>query len=595
MNARGGAWPLYALGGVGAALWGVAGWRAAHPPLGRPLAQAIGRITGVDPAAISIGAARLGWPARLTVNHVAAGRWAAARVELDLDPWAALRGHVRLERLRAYDLGDGGGRVARVERAEATLAPGRARVTLRALTLPPGQHWLGGLGVRVGEAGLELEGGALKRLAFAAGQVGALDQLAGVAVRGPDGGWLVRAARPGLQATARVARDELAGRATLDRLALAGLKAPRGVDLGAAEASGTVRFSAARGEGARAVTHLSLANLAFDHPALARRRIGNVAAALDGEVALAGGAVTLRGLRVGVGAAALVLDGRVTPGARFDVVATLPTVGCAALLAAVPRALVPHLDGLVLDGRIAGHARLRGDLSDLGALALDLGGAVGCRARSDAPLADVAALARPNAPTLVRHLAGGRPFPLTPRNPSWRALATLPPRVVRAFLVAEDGRFFVHHGFDLDRIGRALAVDLGERRIDRGASTITQQVAKNLWLSGERTIGRKLEEAVLAWRLEQVLDKRRILELYLNLVELGPGTYGVQDGAERYFGKLPDELSADEAAQLAALLPAPRRGMDAAWHRRYRALAARLPVERIPMPPPPRAVKLTRR
>jgi membrane carboxypeptidase/penicillin-binding protein len=227
---------------------------------------------------------------------------------------------------------------------------------------------------------------------------------------------------------------------------------------------------------------------------------------------------------------------------------------------------------------------------------------LGCRVRADAPLADVAALARPDAPALMRHLVDGHPFPLGPRNPSWRPLPSLPLPVVRAFLVAEDGRFFTHHGFDLDRIGRALAADLGAGRVERGASTITQQVAKNLWLvEGHRTVARKIEEAVLAWRLEQVLGKRRILELYLNLVELGPGVYGLADAAERYFGKLPDELSADEAAQLAALLPAPRRGMDAAWHKRYRALAARLPTEKVPLFPGgvgPRsslAVRLSRR
>jgi monofunctional biosynthetic peptidoglycan transglycosylase len=109
-------------------------------------------------------------------------------------------------------------------------------------------------------------------------------------------------------------------------------------------------------------------------------------------------------------------------------------------------------------------------------------------------------------------------------------------------------------------------------------------------------VARKLEEAVLTWRAEQVVDKRRLLELYLNLIELGPGTYGVAEGAERYFGKEPEELSADEAAQLAALLPAPRRGMDAAWERRYQALKARLPSEKVFIPPeaaPP--VRLSRR
>src|SRR5205807_7746303 len=105
-------------------------------------------------------------------------------------------------------------------------------------------------------------------------------------------------------------------------------------------------------------------------------------------------------------------------------------------------------------------------------------------------------------------------------------------------------------------------------------------------------------EAVLAWRLEQVLDKRRILELYMNLVELGPGVYAIKDASEKYFGKLPEELSSDEAAQLAALLPAPRRGMDASWEKRYRSLAARMPSERVIIPAPPQPnppVKLSRR
>ena len=255
-------------------------------------------------------------------------------------------------------------------------------------------------------------------------------------------------------------------------------------------------------------------------------------------------------------------------------------------MASLPRALVPHLDGLVLDGEIGGRVQVSGDADDATALTLDVEGENGCRVRSDAPLADVASLVRPDAPALARHTVEGQLVPLTPKNPSWRALDSLPPQLVRAFLVSEDGRFFSHHGFDVDRIGHALAADLDAGRFDRGASTITQQVAKNLWLGDERTLGRKLEEAVLAWRLEQVLDKRRILELYMNLVELGPGVYGVQDASEKYFGKLPDELTADEAAQLAALLPAPRRGMDAFWHKRYLALAARMPSERPVMPAP---------
>jgi hypothetical protein len=310
-----------------------------------------------------------------------------------------------------------------------------------------------------------------------------------------------------------------------------------------------------------------------------------VRASLDGELGWTGGTLLARGLGVRIGKARVVLDGSIAPGGQFDVAATLPKLPCADLLASLPRALVPHLDGLLVDGELGGRVQIAGDLDDTSDLQLDVDGENGCRARADAPV-------------LVHHTVEGRPVPLSPANPSWRALDSLPAPVVRAFLVPEDGRFFQHHGFDVDRIGHALAADLDAGRFDRGASTITQQVAKNLWLGGERTLGRKLEEAVLAWRLEQVLDKRRILELYLNLVELGPGVFGIQDASEKYFGKLPEELSPDEAAQLAALLPAPRRGMDAFWQKRYRALAARLPSEHVIMPtppPPPAPVKLSRR
>jgi monofunctional biosynthetic peptidoglycan transglycosylase len=260
---------------------------------------------------------------------------------------------------------------------------------------------------------------------------------------------------------------------------------------------------------------------------------------------------------------------------------------------ALPRTLVPLLEGLALDGTLGGRIHLSGTPADLAALMLDVDLEVGCRVTGDAPLADPRTLAQ----TLTRHVvdAHGAPraFVLGSDNPSWRPLASLPAPLQRAFLIAEDSRFFRHHGFDGEMIRRALAADLGAGQLQRGASTISQQVVKNLFLSGERTVARKLEEAVLTWRAEEVVDKRRLFELYLNLVELGPGTYGVAEGAERYFGKEPEELSADEAAQLAALLPAPRRGMDAAWERRYQALKARLPSARVDLSPPP--VRLSRR
>ena len=583
-----------ALSAASGAAWGMSLWQYLHPSLPAATRAALARALGVDEAAVSVGDARLTWPARLEVREVATGEWAAARIRVDVDPWAALGGVRRICRVRADGMVT---ELATVGEAEASWLHGHGRVALRRVTatLPP-EHWLGGLGLSVGEIGLETEGRSLKRLAFTGAKLAGVGELAGAATRGPDGEWLIRAARPGVVATARVGADGVAGQARLDKLAIGEFTQLRGLSLGAAAtATGTIQLDV--DDGARARLDLDVDEVTLDAPALAPRPIPGVRARIDGELGWRGGAIIARALGVRVGKARVVLDGSVAPGSIFDVAATLPKMPCADLLASLPRALVPHLDGLLVDGEIGGRVQVSGDGDDATALQLDVAGDNGCRARADAPLADVASLLRADAPALARHTVDGRTLPLGPKNPSWRALDSLPAPVVRAFLVAEDGRFFSHHGFDVDRIGHALAADLDAGRFDRGASTITQQVAKNLWLGGERTLGRKLEEAVLAWRLEQVLDKRRILELYLNLVELGPGVYGIQDASEKYFGKLPDELSADEAAQLAALLPAPRRGMDAFWQKRYKALAARMPSEHVvmPAPPAPPPVKLSRR
>src|SRR3989440_2219540 len=143
----------------------------------------------------------------------------------------------------------------------------------------------------------------------------------------------------------------------------------------------------------------------------------------------------------------------------------------------------------------------------------------------------------------------------------WVPSSTISLHLKRAVLVAEDIGFFRHHGFAPRAMREAMTQALEERRMPRGASTITQQLAKNLWLSASRSPLRKTREGVLTWQLERALSKRRILECYLNVVEFGPGVYGAEAASRRYFGKAAAELSADEAARLAAGLPRPR-----AWH-----------------------------
>ena len=127
-----------------------------------------------------------------------------------------------------------------------------------------------------------------------------------------------------------------------------------------------------------------------------------------------------------------------------------------------------------------------------------------------------------------------------------------------AVIVAEDMRFFEHRGFDRYEIRAALRDALAGRRL-RGASTITQQLARNLWLSNERTPERKIKEAVLAWKLEHTLTKRRILELYLNTAIFGHGAIGAEAASLRYFGVPASDLTREQAARLAATLPAPSK------------------------------------
>ena len=144
---------------------------------------------------------------------------------------------------------------------------------------------------------------------------------------------------------------------------------------------------------------------------------------------------------------------------------------------------------------------------------------------------------------------------------TWVPYGSISPNLKQAVLVGEDFDFFYHHGFDLAEIRKAVEDAWRDHEPPRGASTLTQQLAKNLWLSPSPLPTRKLKEAVLTWQLERYLSKRRIFEVYLNVVEFGPGQYGVENAAQHYFGKPARDLGPEEAAQLAAGLPKP-----SLWH-----------------------------
>jgi monofunctional biosynthetic peptidoglycan transglycosylase len=150
------------------------------------------------------------------------------------------------------------------------------------------------------------------------------------------------------------------------------------------------------------------------------------------------------------------------------------------------------------------------------------------------------------------------PFVLGPRNRYWTPIHAVPASLKKAVIAAEDANFYAHEGVDYEAMKEAIKTDLQKGKFVRGGSTITQQVAKNVFLSREKTISRKIKELVLARRLDDKLSKSRILELYLNAVELGPMIYGVGRASQYYFGKHPSALTVRESAFLASMLPGPK-------------------------------------
>jgi monofunctional biosynthetic peptidoglycan transglycosylase len=142
---------------------------------------------------------------------------------------------------------------------------------------------------------------------------------------------------------------------------------------------------------------------------------------------------------------------------------------------------------------------------------------------------------------------------------TWIPMSRISPYLQQAVVVTEDASFFMHEGFDWEGIKDAAVHNLEAGEFKRGGSTITQQLAKNLYLSAERSLLRKAREALITRSLEHHLSKRRILELYLNVAEWGNGVYGAEAAARHHFGKTANDLNVDEAALLAAILPSPRR------------------------------------
>ncbi len=142
----------------------------------------------------------------------------------------------------------------------------------------------------------------------------------------------------------------------------------------------------------------------------------------------------------------------------------------------------------------------------------------------------------------------------------WVPYRSISPYLVKAVLIGEDDKFWKHDGFDYEAMEMAVEKDIKAKKFKLGGSTISQQLAKNLYLSPSKNPARKVREAIITWRMEKTLSKRRILEIYLNTAEWGDkGIFGIEAAAERYYGRHASSLGPEEAARLAAVLPNPRK------------------------------------
>lgn len=169
---------------------------------------------------------------------------------------------------------------------------------------------------------------------------------------------------------------------------------------------------------------------------------------------------------------------------------------------------------------------------------------------------------------------------LCPGSKDYVPLARISPNLQRAIIMSEDASFYSHHGFDWESLEKSARENWAKGKFKRGGSTISQQLAKNMFLSKEKTLLRKGVEAIITWKIEKTLKKSEILERYLNVVEFGRGIFGAKNAARTYFSKTPSELNPTEAAFLAMILPSPVK-YARSFHQKELTPFARKRIQRI--------------
>jgi hypothetical protein len=236
----------------------------------------------------------------------------------------------------------------------------------------------------------------------------------------------------------------------------------------------------------------------------------------------------------------------------------IPPIDCQRMLKAIPTEMAPYMAGYKLRGKFDVDVNLDIDWANLDAT--KLGGHVGlrqCKVVEEPPDSPKRLVEEFEHYVEVEE-DKWHSFVVGPTNPDFVPIEQISQNLVKSIMTTEDGAFFQHKGFIVSEFRTALVSDLKAGRFRHGASSITMQMVKNVLLYREKTLARKLQELFLTWHVENTLTKERILEIYFNVIEYGPGLYGIGPATKHYFGKAPKDLNPVEAAFFSTILPAPK-------------------------------------
>ncbi|MBZ0272376.1 transglycosylase domain-containing protein, partial [bacterium] len=377
---------------------------------------------------------------------------------------------------------------------------------------------------------------------------------------GPDGGSFEIV----MSASGDAQRVELSGRGL--SLAFLAPYLPEGVRVGDdSRLDGDVTVTRRNGDAVLPVRFDGeLRNLTVEDPRLAPRPITGVRLKATGDLRVdhATRRVEIPGARVYLGPAFMDLAGSASlpQGEKpvVDITARADALPVQALLDALPRDFAPKIVGARADGAIDASLALFLDFANPRTARITPAVEVrNFRVTTPPGEANVFKLKGPFTHTAFKKGQAVKTFVVGPENPDFVPYESIGRTVVGAVLTCEDGRFFRHHGFVLKHVQDSIVTNLKKERFARGASTVSMQTTKNLFLSQEKTASRKFQEMLLTWWMEEEIPKERILEIYLNIIEWGPGIYGIGPAARHYFGKHPSDLSALQAAFLGSIISNP--------------------------------------